>query len=179
MYYPQEEIENSCAHCGQPFYAERSTKRYCSDSCRQLAYLERRARQMANSSFIEEAQYDIIPQPVPVHPERGDDVQEAPIELEATEEPAIQNENRDYLRRKAKRRSKHRRRALTFVKSSPQNELLEMVGRAIMKKLTQKCSSNSESSNDEDKPVKDLRNSSVSSSIESHKQESQPITQTD
>ena len=45
-----------------------------------------------------------------------------------------------------------------------------MVGRAIMEKLTRKCSLNSKSSNDEEKPIIDLSNSSVSSSIESHKQ---------
>lgn len=169
MHSYQEEIENSCEHCGHPFYAERSTKKYCSNSCRQLAYLDRRVNQIANDSFIEETTFEIVPDQS-AHQEAEVVTHIAPIEVEATEKTASHSENRDYLRRKAKRRSKHRRRALTFVKSSPQNELLEMVGRAIMKKLTQKCSSNSESSNDEDKPVKDLRNSSVSSSIESHKQ---------
>ena len=57
--------DNNCEYCGQYFYAERSTKKYCSDSCRQLGYLERRSRKLAQASYIEETDYEIIPEEIP------------------------------------------------------------------------------------------------------------------
>jgi|GEM_PF-2153996 len=52
--------QNHCEYCSQPFYAERSTKRYCSDSCKQLSYLERKAQKLSQASFIETVEFEIV-----------------------------------------------------------------------------------------------------------------------
>jgi hypothetical protein len=36
-------IEDECDYCGQSYYAERSTKKYCSDSCKTMACRKRKS----------------------------------------------------------------------------------------------------------------------------------------
>lgn len=50
MNFNNSDYEKYCENCGQPFIAERKTRRYCSDSCRQLVYLKRKAQKLANLS---------------------------------------------------------------------------------------------------------------------------------
>lgn len=52
--------QKNCQHCKQPFFSERRSRIFCSDSCRQLAYLDRRSRKSAQASFIEEANCEEI-----------------------------------------------------------------------------------------------------------------------
>ncbi len=40
------ETEKKCLHCGEPMQAGRSTKKYCSDSCKQAAFYNRAAQQV-------------------------------------------------------------------------------------------------------------------------------------
>jgi hypothetical protein len=35
-------LERCCLRCGEAFFAQRNTARYCSNACRQMAYLDRR-----------------------------------------------------------------------------------------------------------------------------------------
>jgi hypothetical protein len=34
-------MEKTCLYCKEPFKEERSTKKYCSDNCKQMAYFIR------------------------------------------------------------------------------------------------------------------------------------------
>ncbi|MHC1777543.1 MAG: hypothetical protein AB9834_19250 [Lentimicrobium sp.] len=96
----------NCDYCGREFYAERITKRYCSDSCRQLAYLGRRANKLANASFVEETPFESIPAPVPeqiLH----ELLDEKPLETETeVDEPNLVQNDRTYVHSKRRRRSK-------------------------------------------------------------------------
>jgi hypothetical protein len=38
----ERRLERRCLRCGEAFSAQRITARYCSNACRQLAYLRRR-----------------------------------------------------------------------------------------------------------------------------------------
>lgn len=99
--------ENTCEYCGQPFDAERSTKRYCSNSCRQLAYLDRRSRQSAQASFIEEAEYESIPTVIPEAVQQEIVETLPPIEVESEPEESNSHKTRSsYTHPKSKRRSK-------------------------------------------------------------------------
>ena len=40
------ETVKKCLHCGEPMQAGRSTKKYCSDSCKQAAFYNRAAQQV-------------------------------------------------------------------------------------------------------------------------------------
>jgi hypothetical protein len=42
-YRMEQWLEVRCARCGEAFLAQRITARYCSNACRQLAYLDRHA----------------------------------------------------------------------------------------------------------------------------------------
>jgi len=39
----ERRLEARCARCGEAFLAQRISARYCSNACRQLAYLDRHA----------------------------------------------------------------------------------------------------------------------------------------
>jgi len=98
--------DNTCEYCGREFYAERITKRYCSDSCRQLAYLVRRANKLANASFVQETTYESIPDPISdqITQESPD---EKPLEAEAVvEEPSLERHHKTYAHSKRRKSSK-------------------------------------------------------------------------
>lgn len=76
-----EEKQATCEYCGQFLYAERSTKTYCSNSCRQLAYLERRSRKMAQATYIEETDFENVANSIPEPKNESPDTIQA-IEVE-------------------------------------------------------------------------------------------------
>ena len=49
-----QENEKLCLHCGEVFIPNRSDAQYCSSSCKQLAYLERREGKMEESELVQE-----------------------------------------------------------------------------------------------------------------------------
>lgn len=119
--------DNTCEYCGRDFFAERSTKRYCSDSCRQLAYLERRADKLANASFVEETPFESIPVPIP-EPIIQELLNEKPLEAETViDEPNTKRSYRTYLHSKRRKRSK-----FSMPKSKPNSidEGLLLIGAA-------------------------------------------------
>jgi wobble nucleotide-excising tRNase len=98
--------DETCEYCGREFFAERITKRYCSDSCRQLAYLARRANKLANASFVEETSFESIPAPIPEQILQ-EILDEKPLETETViDEPNTERSNRTYVHSKRRRRSK-------------------------------------------------------------------------
>ena len=179
MSHYSEETQNSCKHCNQPFYAERSTKKYCSDSCRQLAYLERRAKLISNAAFIEETAFKIVQEPISDYPESNNVVNEAPapIELEVTEEATIQNENKTYTRRNTKRTSEYNKTAVASAKTLSNMEALGIIGTFALAKLTFNYFLNPEPANDKTESIKDLSDPRVSSWINSHKKNNLPLKQ--
>jgi hypothetical protein len=42
-------MSTTCLHCGNPMQSQRSTKKYCSDSCKQLAFYKRSGLALASS----------------------------------------------------------------------------------------------------------------------------------
>ena len=49
-----QENEKICLHCGEVFIPNRSDAQYCSPSCKQLAYLERKEGKMEESELVQE-----------------------------------------------------------------------------------------------------------------------------
>lgn len=153
MSYNSSNYEKNCEHCGQPFYAERSTKKYCSDSCRTLAYLNNKARKLANASFVEDAIFEVIPDPASVNPQSDNLLDEAPIETEATEEVSTQDKNREYTRRKTQQRSKKTKSAKAAPESSHVDVRLIVLGVMAAVNLVVKYFSDSDPVIDKPKPA--------------------------
>ena len=74
----------NCQYCNQSFYAERRSRLFCSDSCRQLAYLDRRSRKSAQASFIEDAMCEEIK--LPPNDENNEDLQNLDIISEVVQQ---------------------------------------------------------------------------------------------
>lgn len=56
------EKSKKCKHCGEMFYYGRVTAMYCSDACKQQAYLERRSNQFFNTLAAEDAEIVSYPE---------------------------------------------------------------------------------------------------------------------
>ena len=148
-----EGIQNSCEHCGQQFYAERRTKRFCSDSCRQLAYLERRARQVSNASFVEEIAYETIKEPDSDNSMTFDNSKEAPIELETIQDnipPTLEIDN--YCPNK-RSKSKLRKTVATSVIQPSRNKTLALIGGIVLAKIAINFLINQKLDNNEKDPL--------------------------
>lgn len=96
--------ENLCEYCNQPYYPERSTKKYCSDSCRQLAYLARRAHELSAASFVQEVNFERIPEPITDSSIAESPQIETPIEPEVICESEIDVPSPSHSNRKRRQR---------------------------------------------------------------------------
>lgn len=66
-------MKKICQHCGEPFTAERAVRKYCSDSCRQLAFYKRSG--MEQLSAEKEALSELTEEnPLVINEEQGEQV---------------------------------------------------------------------------------------------------------
>ncbi len=103
-----DQIIRYCEHCKQLFTAERISRRYCSDSCRQLAYLDRRSRKISNAYFVEDAMYEPVQEVVVTETELNNDssstveeIQEVTPVMNGEPESASDNKLKNKYRKKA------------------------------------------------------------------------------
>lgn len=103
-----DQIFRYCEHCKQLFTAERISRRYCSDSCRQLAYLDRRSRKISNAYFVEDTLYEPVQEEVVTETELDDastniveEIQEVTPDLSEDTESASDNKLNNKYRKQA------------------------------------------------------------------------------
>lgn len=125
MNFNNENYEIDCEYCGQPFAAERISRRYCSDSCRQLAYLKRKAKKLGKLSNENE----IIPQNIS---ESNDLIQEVPKEdpkkHESRETNLFITETRNETIKKTRRRLRRNRQNIL----SGKDNSIQLDGRIVL-----------------------------------------------
>ncbi|MBA3706041.1 MAG: hypothetical protein H0W84_09125, partial [Bacteroidetes bacterium] len=57
-------MNNNCLYCGAPFKAKRTTKKYCSDNCKQLAYFKRNGMVFGMNGTNEDAVKNYTVKPI-------------------------------------------------------------------------------------------------------------------
>lgn len=130
-----DSYEKKCAYCNQPFVAERISRRFCSDSCRQLAYLDRRAEKLANASFVEEANFEIIPVTVISNPDDEVSIDRI-IEVAETVEEGDSNSSDASSTDNRSRSAKSRKHGKS--KGNQIDPRLVLLGSIIIKNLAEK-----------------------------------------
>ena len=51
-------MEKDCLYCGTHFTAQRASKKYCSDNCKQMAYFKRNGLVLSGGSETSDLKYE-------------------------------------------------------------------------------------------------------------------------